>query len=240
MRSLIPALLILAASAAEGQTIYKCQVDGRVAYSGSPCYTGVEVKRMAPDGGPTPEDRARARMRVEAELRQQRTKEADERAIAANRAAYAAAQGERDETRKARRTAAQDNEKILTGDISGWDRKSRSQLHAEAEARATGRAPERTGATWETEETLSHSLSGWSKKSGYQKVQEAAAVEQERREMERAAAADAQSSRKNASEDEPMIRRDQFGKTYNVNGNRAVQRETGKRCTVDISDRVRC
>jgi hypothetical protein len=57
----------LAIGSAPAQTMYKCQVDGRIEYSGMPCAEGVELKRLAPDGGPTQEDRARAQMRVKAE-----------------------------------------------------------------------------------------------------------------------------------------------------------------------------
>ena len=57
----------LATGSAYAQTMYKCQVDGKIEYSGMPCAEGVEVKRLAPDGGPTREDRARAQMRIKAE-----------------------------------------------------------------------------------------------------------------------------------------------------------------------------
>lgn len=58
---------LLLAGSPNAQTMYKCQVDGKIEYSGMPCAEGVELKRLAPDGGATPEDRARAQMHAKAE-----------------------------------------------------------------------------------------------------------------------------------------------------------------------------
>src|SRR5580704_16591633 len=73
---------LVAAGFADAQTMYRCEINGKVEYSDKPCMEGVEVKRIAPDGGPTPEDRARAQMRVRAE--QQRL-DAQDRAEAQQR-----------------------------------------------------------------------------------------------------------------------------------------------------------
>jgi hypothetical protein len=64
MRSLVLIALFVAATCG-AQTMYKCSVGGRVEYSDKPCEAGNEVKRLAPDGGPTREDRERALMRHE-------------------------------------------------------------------------------------------------------------------------------------------------------------------------------
>jgi hypothetical protein len=58
---------VLVAGSLHAQTMYRCEDNGKVEYSGKPCMEGVEVKRLAPDGGPTPEDRARAQMHAKAE-----------------------------------------------------------------------------------------------------------------------------------------------------------------------------
>jgi hypothetical protein len=73
---------LLVAGASFAQTMYRCENNGKVEYSDKPCLEGVEVKRLAPDGGPTPEDRARAQMRAKAE---QQRREAQERADAKQR-----------------------------------------------------------------------------------------------------------------------------------------------------------
>jgi hypothetical protein len=73
---------LLAAGASLAQTMYRCENNGKVEYSDKPCLEGVEVKRLAPDGGPTAEDRARAQMRAKAE---QQRREAQERADAQQR-----------------------------------------------------------------------------------------------------------------------------------------------------------
>lgn len=58
---------LLTAGSSFAQTMYRCESSGRVEYSDKPCMEGVEVKRLAPDGGPTAEDRARAKMHAKAE-----------------------------------------------------------------------------------------------------------------------------------------------------------------------------
>ena len=60
-------LALLLSAAASAQTMYRCQDNGKTIYSDKPCLTGVEVKRMGPNGGPTPEDVAKGRMRFDAE-----------------------------------------------------------------------------------------------------------------------------------------------------------------------------
>jgi hypothetical protein len=81
-------LALLVGSGASAQTMYRCQDEGKTIYSDKPCLTGVEVKRMGPNGGPTPEEVAKGRMRFDAE----RQREMDQqRARAANRGAAAVA-----------------------------------------------------------------------------------------------------------------------------------------------------
>jgi len=78
MRNMLAIVLLGTACTASAQTMYRCQDGDRTVYSDKPCWSGVEVKRMLPSGGQTPEDKARAQMRLQAE----RDKE-----IAAQRAA---------------------------------------------------------------------------------------------------------------------------------------------------------
>ena len=57
-------VVALAFSAGTGaQTMYRCQDAGKTVYSDKPCSTGVEVKRLGPNGGLTPEDMAKSRAR---------------------------------------------------------------------------------------------------------------------------------------------------------------------------------
>lgn len=61
------ALALIAATvcAATAQPMYRCSDGGKTTYSDRPCVSGNEVKRIAADGGPTPDDVARARMRAQ-------------------------------------------------------------------------------------------------------------------------------------------------------------------------------
>jgi len=67
MRNVLAMVLLGTACTASAQTMYRCQDGDRTVYSDKPCWSGVEVKRMLPSGGQTPEDRARAQMRLQAE-----------------------------------------------------------------------------------------------------------------------------------------------------------------------------
>lgn len=61
------AVVLLSATPIGAQTMYRCTEGGKTSYSDRPCMIGNEVKRLAPDGGPTPEDVGRARMRARAD-----------------------------------------------------------------------------------------------------------------------------------------------------------------------------
>ena len=175
---------------ASAQTIYKCQVDGRIEYSGSPCWNGAEVRRIAPDGGPTAEDRARARMRVNAELARREIEEAARiQAISEYRAGQAAAAAQAGAEPGNRTAAASESEKVLTHDASGWDRKPRAQIEAEEAAKQLARdrarggnsAPAGSAASasgnrpaWESEKVLTHSASGWDQKTRAEVVRDSA------------------------------------------------------------------
>jgi Domain of unknown function (DUF4124) len=82
MRSILYAVLFAATNAA-AQNMYKCSNAGKVEYSDKPCSSGDVVKQIAPDGGPTREDRARAHMRSNAERARV---DAQDRVEASNRA----------------------------------------------------------------------------------------------------------------------------------------------------------
>lgn len=66
--------------------MYRCQDGTKVIYSDRPCLTGVEVKRLAPNGGQTREDMEKARMRAKVEEEKQRQDERAQRALAKERA----------------------------------------------------------------------------------------------------------------------------------------------------------
>jgi len=156
---------------AQAQTMYKCQnANGRIEYSDRPCWSGAEVKRMAPTGGPTREDIERARMRAAAE--QHRAAEQERQAAQERKAAQTLATGA-GATSGASAVRDPGNGKVLTHDRSGWDRKPQGQIAADEAAREQGRERARAGApddgkvptegqgTWGQEKTLTHSRSGW-------------------------------------------------------------------------------
>lgn len=210
------ASLLLAASA-QGQTMYKCQNSGRTEYSDRPCNIGVEMKRMAPDGGPTPEDRARAQARitrglVDAESRERLAAQARQRNAGSPQSPLTSGDG------TAPSNARENNEKVMVHNRSGFDFKTRGQIRAEAEARASGRPPPATGAAWERERVLSHSPSGWDQTTRREQVLQEAAREQRRRET---AATAAQS---------PATFTDQYGRTWINNGATAFNPATGRTC----------
>lgn len=242
MRFCVLLLTLAVTTTASGQTIYKCVVDRRVQYSDVPCRDGVEAKRMAPDGGPTPEDVARARMRVQRDLAEQRQQEmAAQRARDAHHEAQRNAGLARDRDALAEKVEASDNEKVSTHDISGWDRKPKGQVAAEATAKQNARAQARAGAgydatkavpqevataKWADERVTVNSISGWSHKSRRQQVHDAA---------------------KRAYEDEidlieierqPRTVTDIYGRTYNLNGSAAYDPISGRTCNYNRSANI--
>jgi len=225
MRVLVLVLaLLLFSEFASSQTIYKCQVNGRTEYSGSPCHSGKEVKRMAPDGGPTPEDRARARMRFQAQLAEQRQVQASGRSADLQNPGVVDLNATRRTVGRSSDStvSARDNEKVLTHDISGWDRKPRGQVQAEQEARATAAAPPPTGAAWESRRSTTHSISGWDTKSGREQVLDVAQREREQREIAARTIASCDSSGCTTIS----------GTRYNMIGRDLVIGPSGSACTV--------
>ena len=158
---------------AHAQTMYKCQnASGRIEYSDRPCWSGAEVKRMTPTGGPTQEDVECARMRAAGEQQraaEQKRQAAQER-LAGQTPAPATGAGA---TTGASAVRDPGNDKVLTHDRSGWDRKPQGQVAAEEAAREQGRERARAGAanagkvsadgqgSWGQEKTLTHSRTGW-------------------------------------------------------------------------------
>ena len=55
------------ASPASAQTMYRCLDLGKTIYSDKPCLNGDEVRQIAPNGNPSAEDLARARMKNRAD-----------------------------------------------------------------------------------------------------------------------------------------------------------------------------
>ena len=136
--------------------LYRCQDGGRTIYSDRPCATGVKVKKLAPSGGPTPEDQARA---------------ANARAASVGRAARdrspAANRGSSDSRRPAaplvaNSEVADDSRREMVHSRSGWEYKTKGQLRVEQAVR-DGTPVQRTGAAWENERPLSGAGAGWSK-----------------------------------------------------------------------------
>lgn len=253
MRAEMMFLIGLLAAPAVAQTIYKCNVGGRIQYTDVGCANGPEVKRMAPDGGPTPEDRARAQMRMRDAVARQQAEERDaSRARQEAEVAHAARMATLErETRQRSETAAEnyENEKILTHDISGWDRKPRGQVAAEQAAREAARAQARAGAPldlsqalppagkpagWQSQGSMTHSISGWSAKSRSQQVTDAAkrAYQDELDDIkaeQRAAARAAQAANSVWDNDGPRYVRDQKGQNWRISGREAVN-DQGRAC----------
>jgi hypothetical protein len=131
MKKIVLTCLLLAGSVS-AQTMYKCQVNGKTEYSDKPC-AGAEVKKIRPDAGPSPEDQARAQMRLDND-RVRYLNEAEP-----SRAGRVASMPKP-------RTADPDDEKVLVHDRSGWDRKTRKQIAAEGAAKAEERERARLAA----------------------------------------------------------------------------------------------
>lgn len=114
------------ATSTGAQTMYKCQVGGKVEYSDKPCAT-TEIKKIQPLAGPTRQDQARAQSRLQADL--------------------AAEQGQPSSGQQMKSASdpskSADDEKVLVHTKAGWDRKTKAQIDASKErnlerARATG------------------------------------------------------------------------------------------------------
>jgi len=92
MRCILVFLMVIGlVGSASAQTIYKCQVNGNVIYSGTPCVGNAqETQRIAPDGGPTSTDQNRAWERLRREQREAAIAEAARNNLPANDAAQAA------------------------------------------------------------------------------------------------------------------------------------------------------
>lgn len=80
------AVALMLSSTAAAQTMYRCQDGAKVVYSDRPCLSGVEVKRIAPNGGPTREEVEKARMKSRVEEEKQRQEERAQRNVAKERA----------------------------------------------------------------------------------------------------------------------------------------------------------
>lgn len=158
---------------ANADAVYRCQDGGKVAYSDRPCANGQE-RRIRTDSGPTDEDLARARARIDREIQTRRAKIAAEETSRQLRQQQYEKQLQAEAAATIPKPNPADDEKVLIGTKSGWDRKARGQLRAEAEARETGNAPPPTGAAWEKERQLVQTRSGWDKKTGRDRVQSVA------------------------------------------------------------------
>jgi len=177
-------------SAASAQTMYKCQSNGKIEYSDKPCTTGNEVKRIAPNGGPTAEDRGRAMMRLQAERARfdaQDAAAAQERAQ--GRARFADADTKRNKDAASAQAAKEEDEKHGVHSKDGWDRKPQGQIDAEEAAKhGLPAPPSAKGATWRDENAAIHGRTGWDvQKRGA--TADAAPAKEYRREQARVQAA---------------------------------------------------
>jgi hypothetical protein len=199
---------------ANADAVYRCQDGGKVSYSDRPCANGQE-RRIRTDSGPTDEDLARARARIDREIQTRRAK------IAAEETSRQLRQQQYEKQLQAEAAATMlkpnpaDDEKVLIGTKSGWDRKARGQLRAEAEARETGNAPPPTGAAWEKERQLVQTRSGWDKKTGRDRVRSVA---------EAARMPDPPMA------NSPAIVHDQYGTPWLNQGATALNPATGGQC----------
>jgi len=183
--ALVGLFVTLSVVQAAAQTMYRCSEGGKTVYQGTPCASGTE-KRIAADGGPTREDVERARMRAHA------AQQAEDDQLRA-RAVESARQSEQQE--RANAIAAQnrdqmekrklEDEKVTVHGPSGWDRKPRGQLEAEARAVAAGRAAgsgtgerpvisEASSAdkgAWQNEKVMEHGPNGWTQRTRGEQVQ---------------------------------------------------------------------
>lgn len=215
VRSILVAAILLAAPITQAQSIYKCDVAGKVTYSGTPCPAGKE-QRVRTDGGPSEDDQARAKYRLQQQLSEQDDKDAIEAQAGAERQAARGAalqQGRSSPT-------ADDGPRTAQHSKSGWDYKRPGQVEAEARARATGVAPTGNGAAWESEKSLSHSQQGWDRKTGTDQVRDVA---------DRANQAKANAARAAAR---PSTLYDQYGRPYVNNGATALDTTNGRTCDV--------
>jgi hypothetical protein len=184
MRLAVLFIVALTTTAVTGQTMYKCVNAGKVEYTGKPCTTGVEGKRIAADAAPSQEDRMRAQMRFEAD--RDRAAAADLAVIESRNRRVAAA---RESGQKPAVPDDPANERITTHDQTGWDRKTRGQIAAERRAEKVGIAagdadakgpptvPEASASdpkAWQNERVLTHTQRGWDRKTRGQLVQEKA------------------------------------------------------------------
>ena len=185
-------MFLFLANFVSAQTMYKCEAGGKVEYSDKPCFNGNEVKRIAPDGGPTREDRSRAQMlqdseRARFEAQDHANADLPGRPLAAG--AGEPAQAKPDAT-------AAIAPKVLIHTKDGWDRKPQAQIDAEQRARQQGVAAARNGdpvptvaggqssdpADWTSEKILKHTPQGWTQTTRGAEVQSQAVngYEQER------------------------------------------------------------
>lgn len=171
---------VVAASSAQADPVYRCQIGGKVSYSDRPCAAGDE-RRIRTDGGPSYEEMARARDRLNREIEARHAvvvaQEQQRQARELERQRQAQLNAQREESRPASTRA--DDEKVMLHSKYGWDYKARGQIAAEAQASKTGVAPPRTGAAWENDRQLTYAPSGWRRDTGREAVEAAAAAARE-------------------------------------------------------------
>jgi hypothetical protein len=244
MRSILYVALF-AATTAGAQNMYKCSSAGKVEYSDRPCSRGEAVKQIAPDGGPTPEDRARAHMRYNAERARFDAQDRAEALNRANRAEAAdVARAQADLDAAAAAAAKQANEKVTTHGRDGWDLKPRAQVAAEQEARTRARAaanaglppPVVTGASspnpgdWQSERIMTHDRTGWTPNTRDGVVQEEAERAYASQKAQNRAAAEASQGPRTLVNCDPAGCWDTQGKRYNGGAGGVFFSTDGRTC----------
>ncbi len=152
MRQLIVAIgCFVIAGTACGQTMYKCQVDGKTTYSGQPCAAGTEAKRIRADAAPSPSDADARREQMMRDYDAMRAREAQADADhAAAQAEVARGASDREARSEQAKAEARANEKILVHTPQGWlrltpkeaaQREAQIQAKREALAAANARRP---------------------------------------------------------------------------------------------------
>ena len=172
------------ASSVGAQTMYKCQVDGKVTYSGIPCSGASEVKKIKADAAPTPEDQARAQERAQIDLERSQAQdqhtpsERRDRPIAQGKESRTAADRAKAESaaRVANFRAQHGADAILGPTYKGVHPGQAALDQAAAEANAGFGQ----GAPDPNEKITTHDISGWDRKTRGQIEAEEAAKGQAR------------------------------------------------------------
>jgi hypothetical protein len=183
MRRILTVCLFFASSVG-AQTMYKCQVDGKITYSGTPCFGGSEVKKIKADAAPTPEDQARAqeraqtdRERSQAQDQQAASERRDRRMAQGNESRSPADRARAESAARVANFRAQHGADAILGPTYNGVRPGQAALD---QAAAEANAGVGQGAGDPNEKITTHDSSGWDRKTRGQIAAEEAAKRQAR------------------------------------------------------------